>query len=62
MSEKVTSQKELSKFKSVPYNKPLKNKSGKVTWWWSGSAYIVVDDTVSMQNFYFSSCRMYELI
>jgi hypothetical protein len=33
-----------------------------VTWWWSDSAYIVVDGSVTMLNFYFLSCRMYELI
>ncbi len=38
-----------------------KNKSCKVTRWWSGSAYIVVDVSILMQNFYFLSCRMYEL-
>ncbi len=39
-----------------------KNKSGKVTWWWSGGAYIVIDGSVPMDFFYFLSCRMYELI
>ncbi len=39
-----------------------KNNYYKVTWWWSGSAYIVVNGSDPKQNFYFSSCRMYELI
>jgi hypothetical protein len=34
----------------------------ELTRWWSGNAYIVVDDSVLKQIFYFSSCRMYELI
>ncbi len=34
----------------------------QVTWWWCGSAYIVVDGSVLIQNYYFLSCRMYELI
>ncbi len=38
------------------------NNSSKVTRWWSGSEYIVVDGSITMQIFYFSSCRMYELI
>jgi hypothetical protein len=46
----------------IQYTNYKKNKCCKVIWWWSGSAYIVVDGSVPLPNFYFSSCRMYELI
>jgi hypothetical protein len=43
----------------INYNK---NISCKVTWWWSGSAYTLVDGSLPMQIFYFLSFKMYELI
>ncbi len=43
----------------INYNK---NMSCKGTWWWSGSVYILVNGSVPMQIFYFSSSKMYELI
>jgi hypothetical protein len=45
-----------------PFEKITFSEEDSLTRWWSGSAYIVVDGSVPMQNFYFLSCRMYELI
>ncbi len=51
--------KKLCYAQYINYNK---NKRCKVTWWWSGSAHTVVNGSVLMQFFYFSSSIMYGLI